>query len=421
MMVKRLVFKVSFAAFVIIAATMVTSCQEQLKKIKGSIEETIAEESEEVEIDTVKPTITAYSKEVNVGQNPDYLKDVEAEKNGEKLKVKVDSSAVNIYKEGDYPVIYTAADSNGVKGSKTVTVRVNNPRHKVVYLTFDDGPSSTTGKILKILKDNEVNATFFVTAQDPNHLHYIKQAYEDGNAIAAHTYSHNFSIYKNLDTYFADLDKINDVIEKQTGHRTQIIRFPGGSSNHVFAKYNDDPYFMINLAQEVQKRGYQYVDWNADSRDASCVHPTQELVTRSACRASGPQLCLLMHDVPAKQGTVAALPAIITFFKEQGYEFGTITSTGYMCHHNPAPFSHKKKASTQTPANADSASTTASPASKSATSASTSLSSASSSVHSIVKKNSTRTSANAATTTTTAETPANNEQKTEVAPKDSAK
>lgn len=396
-MIKRLVFKVTFAAFVIIAATMVTSCQEQLKKLKSSIEETIAEEEEEVEIDTVKPTIKAFPIEVNVGENPDYLKDVEAEKNGEKLEVKVDSSAVNIYKEGDYPVTYTAADSNGVKGSKDVTVRVNNPKHKIIYLTFDDGPSSTTGKILKILKENDVHATFFVTAQDRNNLHYIKQAYEDGHAIAAHTYSHNFAIYKSFETYFADLDKINDIIEKQTGHRTQIIRFPGGSSNHVFASYNEDPYFMINLAKEVQNRGYQYVDWNADSRDASCVHPTEQLVTRSACRARAPQLCLLMHDVPAKQGTVAALPAIINYFKEQGYEFGTITSTGYICHHSPGPFSHKKKSNTQGNAATNTAPTAA----------------AASTTPTNTKSANTTTTKSTTTSSTPVETPATNEKNAE--------
>lgn len=207
---------------------------------------------------------------------------------------------------------------------------------KTIYLTFDDGPSAITPKILKVLRENGVHATFFVTAQNKACLHYIKEAFQDGNAIAVHSYTHNFrTIYTDQLGYFEDLEKMNDVIEEQTGQRSHIIRFPGGSSNTVFLHYNKDPQFMLKLMKEVLNRGYQYVDWNADSRDASTNRPTAELVASSACHASKADLCLLMHDLQSKEGTLKALPSIIKYFKEKGYEFGTLTSTEYVNHHDP--------------------------------------------------------------------------------------
>lgn len=234
---------------------------------------------------------------------------------------------------------------------------------KVVYLTFDDGPSSNTPKVLNILKENNVHATFFVTGSHKDYLHYIRRAYEEGNAIGAHCNLHEYSLYQTKDTYFDDLEKIEQVIEQQTGHRTNIIRFPGGSSNTVYHKQNNDPLFMIRLTQMVRDKGYQYVDWNGSNGDASPVkRTTPELIAR-ACRASRNDICLLMHDTFGKECTVEALPSIIKFFKDKGYEFGTITDTNYTCHHGIKPFGKYTPGSAQKPATAIASTTvTAKPA-----------------------------------------------------------
>lgn len=235
---------------------------------------------------------------------------------------------------------------------------------KIVYLTFDDGPSSNTPKVLNILKENNVHATFFVTGSHKDYLHYIRRAYEEGNAIGAHCNLHEYSLYQTKDTYFDDLEKIEQVIEQQTGHRTNIIRFPGGSSNTVYHKQNNDPLFMIRLTQMVRDKGYQYVDWNGSNGDASPVKRTTPELIAKACRASRNDICLLMHDTFGKERTVEALPSIIKFFKDKGYEFGTITDTNYTCHHGIKPFGKYTPGSAQKPATAIASTTgTAKPAS----------------------------------------------------------
>lgn len=231
----------------------------------------------------------------------------------------------------------------GEKGSR---MGGNHAGERVIYLTFDDGPSANTPKVLEVLRREGVKATFFVTAQSKANLKYIGEAYREGHAIAAHTYSHSPSIYKTTETYFADLDKIQGVIKQYTGSTTNIIRFPGGSSNTMYYRASGDPLTMIRLSQAVRDRGYQYVDWNVSSEDASGAHVPVEKIIRSSCKSNANDICLLMHDAPGKQTTVQALPHIIQYYKNLGYRFGTLTSTSYICHHNIKPYGGKSPATT---------------------------------------------------------------------------
>ena len=100
---------------------------------------------------------------------------------------------------------------------------------KVVYLTFDDGPTpNNTPRILEILKRNNIKATFFVIGQNPD---MYKQIVNEGHAIAIHTYSHEYKqVYASVDAFFADLYKLRDLIKEKTGVDPKVTRFPGGSN-----------------------------------------------------------------------------------------------------------------------------------------------------------------------------------------------
>ena len=204
---------------------------------------------------------------------------------------------------------------------------------KVIYLTFDDGPSNITPKILDILEQENVKATFFVTGHHENYVYLIKREFEEGHAIGAHSYSHKYEIYTSQETFFKDLERLQKVIEKYTGSRTRLIRFPGGSSNDMFSRYNEDPNFMRKLCKEVRRRGYQYIDWNLSSKDSRNSYVPASTIVTMACRDTNHDICLLLHDTFGKESTVKALPSIIQYYKEKGYRFGTldVTSAGY--HH----------------------------------------------------------------------------------------
>ena len=117
----------------------------------------------------------------------------------------------------------------------------SNDGKKMVFLTFDDGSSTTvTPEILKILKENDVRATFFVTGENIERggkkaEDLIKESFEYGNAIANHSYTHNYKyLYPgrtlNLDNFLADFNKTDELLKKILGpyFSTRVIRCPGG-------------------------------------------------------------------------------------------------------------------------------------------------------------------------------------------------
>ena len=217
-----------------------------------------------------------------------------------------------------------AVDPAKPVGSDTQT------EEKVVYLTFDDGPSPLTQQILDILDRYNAKATFFVTNQDPACADKIKEAYDKGHTIGMHTSSHKYDVvYSSVDAYFADLDAIAQTVKAQIGYVPCFIRFPGGSSNTVSA--NITPGIMTALVQEVQNRGYQYYDWNGSSGDGA-VRSTQELIAGGTTFTDN-NIVYLSHDSASKQTTVEALPAIIEHYQAQGYTFKALDRGSYTAHH----------------------------------------------------------------------------------------
>ncbi|MEA5022042.1 hypothetical protein SDC9_17211 [bioreactor metagenome] len=190
---------------------------------------------------------------------------------------------------------------------------------KIVYLTIDDGPSENTVHILDILKQEEVNATFFVIGtQVERYPELLKKAYEQGNAIGNHTYSHNYSeIYQSPEAFVANLKKNEELIYKLIGVRPKVIRTPGGTHGN----------FHISYYNAVDAQDYLVYDWNVSTGDASApLVPAETLIKNVKEQAPGrDRIILLMHDAPGKWTTVDALPKIIRFLKEQGYEFGVLS------------------------------------------------------------------------------------------------
>lgn len=203
---------------------------------------------------------------------------------------------------------------------------------KVAYLTFDDGPSLNTPKILNILKEKNAVATFFVI--NSKHNEYIPEIVKSGNAIGLHTYSHSYSsIYSSEQAYFDDLNAVSNLVKELSGVESKVIRFPGGSSNTVSAKYS--PGLMTKLADEVGKRGYAYFDWNVDSSDASArTAPAQKIIDSVLGGTKNmKRICVLMHDSGEKTTTVDALPYIIDGLRSQGYTLEVLTESTEPFHH----------------------------------------------------------------------------------------
>lgn len=200
---------------------------------------------------------------------------------------------------------------------------------KIVYLTFDDGPSETvTPKILDILKEEEIKATFFVLGSSVDSSKsskmILKREFLEGHAIGNHTYSHDYDyLYPNrgvnTENFMNDIEKTNESLKSVLGEdfSTRVIRFPGGYMSWA------DP----NGIDDVLKQyGYYHVDWNSLSKDSEGGYKSAEqLIEEVKVSVSGREKAvILMHDNYGKEETAKALPQIIDYLKQEGYEFRTM-------------------------------------------------------------------------------------------------
>lgn len=207
------------------------------------------------------------------------------------------------------------------------------PATKTVYLTFDDGPSENTQKVLDVLDKYGVKATFFVTGMHPDYFNMIQKCHDKGHTIGLHTYTHEYDqVYASVDAYWNDLNQIGETVRQQIGYVPCFIRFPGGSSNTISANYTRG--IMTTLSQQVVDAGYQYFDWDASCGDGA-EHSADELVDATMADTSYgyKSIVFLMHDGTAKETTAEALPRIIEYFKSEGYEFAPIDRNTCVPHH----------------------------------------------------------------------------------------
>ncbi len=178
-----------------------------------------------------------------------------------------------------------------------------------VYLTFDDGPSIYTDRILDILKEYGVKATFFVVAKGKeDYEDSLRRIVAEGHTLGMHSYSHKYrEIYASKEAFIKDVNALQDYLHDVTGIYPEVYRFPGGSSNRASGVS------MKELEAYLAEIGVRYFDWNVSCRDATgrglgkdsiLYYATHELADYS-------EAIILMHDAADKKSTVDALPGII--------------------------------------------------------------------------------------------------------------
>lgn len=296
------------------------------------------------EKDTTPPTLYGIDDmTILIGDKVDLKKGVTIEDDHDKNpEYIIDDSSLNIRKIGEYEIEYIVKDRSHNQQvykrhievlSQYANRDAKKDGIKTCYLTFDDGPSSNTKELLKILDQYEIKATFFVTGTSPKDYHYIKEAYQKGHAIGLHTYSHDYEyIYSSLSQYIKDLNQIKEVVYKQTGQYSHILRFPGGSSNLVSKKYNQG--IMKRLTRKVIDLGYQYYDWTSINGDGEGIKTIDGLKSKAMEEIQGYEdIMFLMHDSAHCENTMKALPSIIEYLKKEGYEFKIIEDDSPTFHH----------------------------------------------------------------------------------------
>lgn len=193
---------------------------------------------------------------------------------------------------------------------------------KIAYLTFDDGPTlKATPKILDILKEENVKATFFVIGKAVDEYpDVVKRAYEEGHYIANHGYDHNNrKLYASSESFIKEVQNTDIAIGKAIGvpnYCSHIFRFPNGymSPNNKSKKKK-----AVELLSSLN---YTYVDWNCLNHDSVKKYSRSQLLNnlKKTCKNKG-TLIVLMHDTCDLNDTPSILKDSIAYLKSQGYEF----------------------------------------------------------------------------------------------------
>ena len=243
------------------------------------------------------------------------------------------TSDVNMFLPGTYTVTYTVTDAAGNTATAYRTVVMCEIQAKtsggIIYLTYDDGPSGYTSRLLDLLDSYGVKATFFVV--NTGYGETMARAAASGHTIAIHSASHNYDkIYSSEEAYFNDLYYMQSIIQSYTGQTPMMIRFPGGSSNSVS---NFNPGIMTRLVQLVEEKGFRYFDWNVSSGDAGGVTNGWVEVAYNVIRGVSTRSTsvVLMHD--SNGMCIRATERIIQWGLANGYTFAALTYGGPSCHH----------------------------------------------------------------------------------------
>lgn len=197
---------------------------------------------------------------------------------------------------------------------------------KKAYLTFDDGPSDNTVKILQLLDYYQIKATFFVIGNvSERHRSLYREIITRGHQIGLHSFTHQYSyIYASLENFKADLDALEAVLNMHIGFVPSLYRFPGGSNNNKNLLFGGPD--MGRLKEEIKRRGLTYYDWDVDSGDTSAYLVEPNVIIHNVLTGSRNQnrAIILLHDAPVKTTTVEALPGIMNGLMRQGFSFNTL-------------------------------------------------------------------------------------------------
>lgn len=194
-------------------------------------------------------------------------------------------------------------------------------KEKIAYLTFDDGPSLVTPKILDILSKENVKASFFVIGKSVEaHPEIVKRAYEEGHYIANHTYSHNNSIlYKSSESFASEVKKTDLAIGKAIGvedYSSLIFRFPNGFMSPQYKAKKKEAALILS------QMNYAYIDWNCLNNDSVKKYTSSQLLNNLKQSSKNKDtLVILMHDTKDVSNSSLALEDSIEYLKSEGYSF----------------------------------------------------------------------------------------------------
>lgn len=184
---------------------------------------------------------------------------------------------------------------------------------KIAYITFDDGPSRYTNKIIDILDENHVKGTFFMINDNMMVFkNVVRRMDSEGHGTGFHGVTHDINeLYKTEDSAIEEFRTCSETFYKITGKKSRLVRIPFGSK----------PYMLENIYEKFVDEGFLVWDWTIDTEDWKSSE--DQIVSNILYYArESDEIVILLHE---NQRTVDCLNNIIAILKERGYDIRPIT------------------------------------------------------------------------------------------------
>ncbi|MFI2380332.1 polysaccharide deacetylase family protein [Streptomyces sp. NPDC018964] len=180
---------------------------------------------------------------------------------------------------------------------------------KCVALTFDAGPSEHSARLLDILKEERVPATFFLLGRRhvERYPELVRRMADEGHEVANHTWTHRRLTELEPDEIREELERTDEEIERLTGRRPTLMRPPQGRTDDT----------VHGISREL---GLSEVLWSVTAKDYTTTD--SDLITRRVLDGASRDGIILLHDL--YDGTVPAVPGIIAELRKRGYAFVTV-------------------------------------------------------------------------------------------------
>ena len=188
---------------------------------------------------------------------------------------------------------------------------------KILYLTFDDGPTpKITGLVLDVLKKYNAKATFFCIGKNvKKYPEIFTRILNEGHSVGNHTY-HHLKGWKTLTkNYINDIRSAEETIQQinKSTNQQRLFRPPYGQIRPAQAK-------------SLQKLGYKIVMWDVLSYDWD-AKISKEKVYKNCIENTGPGSIIVFHDsVKAAENMSYALEKTVNYFSKKGYLFKGLDS-----------------------------------------------------------------------------------------------
>ncbi len=190
----------------------------------------------------------------------------------------------------------------------TIQIKNNklNPTNKVVALTFDDGPSKYTDKILKILEKEDAKATFFIVGNKVElYNETLLKMVSNGNEIGNHSFDHKLLTRLTDEEFKNDIKKTQETIFENTGFMPKLIR-------PTYGGYNDKLMSNVDLKLTL---------WDVDASDWK--YKSERRIVNNVVKNVNDGDIILMHDIFNR--SVGSAEKIIKTLKKEGYSFVTVS------------------------------------------------------------------------------------------------